>query len=386
MQLGKMLDAARNTGEPKPYLGNRAVQWGRIDVSAAGVVPMTRADMHRYRLRQGDLLVCEGGEVGRAAIWQNQLAECYFQKALHRLRPKGGFDVRLMLAFLEYWANTGAFANYVTQTSIAHLPRDKFISMPLPFPSPSEQRRLGELFDDLNGLATALQRLMAKKRAIKQGLMQQLLTGKTRLPGYRETWNEARLGDHASMSSGGTPPSGVAKYYGGGIPWVSISDMTRAGRFVHATEKTLSADGLAHCTAKLYPEGAVLYAMYASLGECAIAMGRVSSSQAILGIVPGRDLHRDYLYYCLTAMKAQVREMGQQGTQANLNATMVRDLRILLPPLDEQEAIAKVLSDADDELDHLRVRLDKERAVRTGVMQELLTGRTQLSGGTEDAK
>ncbi|MGW3371146.1 restriction endonuclease subunit S [Streptomyces hydrogenans] len=291
-----------------------------------------------------------------------------------------------MLAFLEHWANTGAFANYVTQTSIAHLPRDKFISMPLPLPSPSEQRRLGELFDDLNGLAAALQRLMTKKRAIKQGLMQQLLTGKTRLPGYRETWNEARLGDHASMSSGGTPPSGVAKYYGGGIPWVSISDMTRAGRFVHATEKTLSADGLTHCTAKLYPEGAVLYAMYASLGECAIAMGRVSSSQAILGIVPGRDLHRDYLYYCLTAMKAQVREMGQQGTQANLNATMVRDLRILLPPLDEQEAIAKVLSDADDELDLLRVRLDKARAARTGVMQELLTGRTQLPGGTEGVK
>ena len=119
-----MLDATKNAGEAKPYLGNRAVQWGRIDVSAAGLVPLSRSDVRRYRLNRGDLLVCEGGEVGRAAIWQDQLPECYFQKAIHRLRPTRGYNVRLMLAVLEYWASTGAFNNYVTQTSIAHLPRE----------------------------------------------------------------------------------------------------------------------------------------------------------------------------------------------------------------------------------------------------------------------
>lgn len=62
VQLGKMLDAERNAGEPKPYLGNRAVQWGSIDVSAAGVVPLTREDQVRFRLRTNDLLVCEGGD------------------------------------------------------------------------------------------------------------------------------------------------------------------------------------------------------------------------------------------------------------------------------------------------------------------------------------
>lgn len=93
IQLGKMLDAEKNTGVPKPFLGNRAVQWGRIDLSDIGTVPLTPSDLQRFRLREGDLLVCEGGEAGRAAIWKGQLGECYYQKALHRLRPKRHYSV-----------------------------------------------------------------------------------------------------------------------------------------------------------------------------------------------------------------------------------------------------------------------------------------------------
>src|SRR5215212_5797732 len=69
VKLGKMLDAEKNIGIAKPYLGNRAVQWDRIDIRELRTVPMSRADLERYRLQKGGLLVCEGGEVGRAAIW-----------------------------------------------------------------------------------------------------------------------------------------------------------------------------------------------------------------------------------------------------------------------------------------------------------------------------
>ncbi|KLI09277.1 hypothetical protein ABW05_31270 [Mycolicibacterium senegalense] len=183
VQLGKMLDAAKNAGVVKPYLGNRAVQWGRIDVSAAGSVPMTPSDIHRYRLQAGDLLVCEGGEVGRAAVWRNELSECYFQKALHRLRPRNGYDIRVMQALLELWSSVGSFADYVTQTSIAHLPREKFVEMPLPLPSIAEQTAIGDLVEDLDREIACVDRRIVKHRAIKQGMMQQLLTGRTRLSG-----------------------------------------------------------------------------------------------------------------------------------------------------------------------------------------------------------
>jgi len=107
IKLGKMLDAEKNVGVPKPYLGNKAVQWDRIDISDLPTVPMSRTDIERFRLRKGDLLVCEGGEVGRAAIWDAPIEECYYQKALHQLRPLRGYDSRLMVAMLRQWSDRG---------------------------------------------------------------------------------------------------------------------------------------------------------------------------------------------------------------------------------------------------------------------------------------
>lgn len=189
-----------------------------------------------------------------------------------------------------------------------------------------------------------------------------------------------RLGDVARMSSGGTPPATVSRYYGGGIPWVSIADMTKAGKFVERTQRTLSEQGLAASAGRVYPAGVVLYAMYASLGECSIALGEVSSSQAILGIEVGADLDRDYLYYYLLSIKSAVKSLGQQGTQANLNASIVRNLKLWLPNLDEQRRVAGVLTDVDELGSSLEHLITKKQAIKQGMMQQLLTGKTRLPG------
>ncbi|WP_122223516.1 restriction endonuclease subunit S [Pseudomonas syringae group genomosp. 3] len=202
IKLGKMLDSEKNVGVSKPYLGNKSVQWGRIDVRDLPTVPMTRADIEKYRLRNGDLLVCEGGEVGRAALWNSPLEECYFQKALHRLRPLRGFDSRLMLALLQRWSDRGVLTNYVTQTSIAHLPREKFMGIPMPVPPVPEQRIIAKVLGDVDTLLDSLERLIAKKRDLKQAAMQQLLTGQIRLPGFHGEWGFKTLGDLGSTFGG----------------------------------------------------------------------------------------------------------------------------------------------------------------------------------------
>ena len=181
IKLGKMLDAEKNVGVPKPYIGNKAVQWERIDISDLPTVPMSREDIERFRLRNGDLLACEGGEVGRAAIWNSPIEECYYQKALHRLRPRRGFDSRLMVALLRQWSERGLLVNYVTQTSIAHLPREKFIEVPMPVPPLPEQRAIATVLADMDTEITFLGVRREKTRALKQGMMQELLTGKIRL-------------------------------------------------------------------------------------------------------------------------------------------------------------------------------------------------------------
>src|SRR5437016_4751801 len=107
IQLGKMLDAVKNLGVQKPYIGNRAVQWGRVSTDGLLLVRMTSSDLQRYRLCSGDLLVCEGGEVGRAAIWNAPIPECYYQKALHRLRATQGYDPALLMYLLQFWTSCG---------------------------------------------------------------------------------------------------------------------------------------------------------------------------------------------------------------------------------------------------------------------------------------
>jgi len=181
IELGKMLDAEKNVGVPKPFLGNQAVQWGFIDTRELGTIKLTPSDLHRYRLEHGDLLVCEGGEIGRAAIWTGELSECYYQKALHRLRPKKDYDPRLMLYLFRHFSATGALLNYATQTSIAHLPKEKIETIPIVRPSSSEQAAIATVLSDMDAEIAALEARRDKTRAIKQGMMQQLLTGRVRL-------------------------------------------------------------------------------------------------------------------------------------------------------------------------------------------------------------
>ena len=245
-------------------------------------------------------------------------------------------------------------------------------------PRIDEQERIAAALSDVDALISSLDKLIAKKRDIKQAAMQQLLTGKRRLPGFCGEWVSRRIGDISDSSSGGTPLSSVSAYYGGSIPWVSISDMTSSGKYLVMTERSLTDEGLAASAAKVFPAGTVLYAMYASIGECSIAAIELCSSQAILGIRPRESCDGHYLYYWLVSKKDEVIAMGQHGTQANLNADMVKDFRVPLPTIDEQRAIANVLSDMDAEIEALERRRDKTRLLKQGMMQELLTGRVRL--------
>lgn len=282
--------------------------------------------------------------------------------------------------FVYYLLQRVDFASHSGKSGVPGVNRNDLHKLHVSIPgSREEQHAVAKTLSDMDLLIDSLLRLIAKKQSIKQGMMQQLLTGKTRLPGFSGSWRDLKLGEVASMGSGGTPSSKISGFYGGGIPWVSIADMTSTGKYIQETEKTLTHDGISSSAARLYEPNVVLYAMYASLGECSIAVGRVSSSQAILGISPGRSLDREFLYYYLTSVKSIVKDMGQQGTQSNLNAGMVRNFDLRLPPLDEQLAVSAVLIDIDKELDGLTRRLELARSVKQGMMQELLTGRTRLA-------
>ena len=378
IQLGKMLDAAKNTGVLKPYIGNRSVQWGRIDLDGIATVPMTMSDLQRFLLRRGDLLVCEGGEIGRAAIWKDLIPECYYQKAIHRLRPIRTYDAYLMMSLLQLWASTGYLANYVTQTSIAHLPKDKLEVVPLPVPPPAEQHAIAEALSDVDGLLRALEALVAKKRAIKQAAMQQLLTGKTRLPGFSGEWLTKRLGEIAELHRQNVVPAisgdtlfvhfSLPAYDEGRCPVMELGKEIGSNKF-HVPENTV-------LVSKLNPRIIRVWAP-ASVGSNAVA------STEFLVLTPRDNVSRIFLLVlCLSPRFCE--QMGQlatgtTGSHQRISPPEAMKIEIWVPTNPtEQRAIAAVLSDMDAEIAALEHRRDKTRAVKQGMMQQLLTGRVRL--------
>jgi type I restriction enzyme, S subunit len=149
VQLGKMLDEKRITGDHlAPYLRNTDVQWDDINFEDLPLMDFDADDRRRYSLREGDLLVCEGGEVGRAAIWGRPIAECYYQKALHRVRPKSETEVpRFLLYALRAAASAGALVDNTGKATIDHLPAERLRMVRFPFASADEQYAIAAFLD-----------------------------------------------------------------------------------------------------------------------------------------------------------------------------------------------------------------------------------------------
>jgi type I restriction enzyme S subunit len=125
------------------YLRNANVQWGRIDTSCLAEMDFSDGERKRFELRFGDLLVCEGGEPGRCAVWRNEIADCYYQKALHRVRPREGkSDSEFLSLWIQHQAITGAFDDQNAKTTIAHLPQVRLEQLLIPNINLAEQRQI----------------------------------------------------------------------------------------------------------------------------------------------------------------------------------------------------------------------------------------------------
>jgi type I restriction enzyme, S subunit len=146
-RLGKMLDQKQQTGQHlRPYLRNVNVQWGQIDLSDLQEMDFNETDREKFRLRKGDVLICEGGEVGRSAIWKDELEECYYQKALHRARPDPELALPEFILWLMYsLANLGGLGDFTSQVTIAHLTGVKLKTIEFPLPPLEEQKKFAEI-------------------------------------------------------------------------------------------------------------------------------------------------------------------------------------------------------------------------------------------------
>ena len=188
VQLGKMLDAKRITGKKlAPYLRNVDVQWGKINTEDLPLMDFSEADKEKYSIKNDDLLVCEGGEIGRCAIWTKEDVECFYQKALHRVRPiDSEKDFVNFLFYLMFIASKrGLFSATGNSSTIEHLPAEKLKKHRFPFPPIEEQKEIVEFIESkTNEIDSTISKIEKEIELIKEyrtALISEVVTGKIKI-------------------------------------------------------------------------------------------------------------------------------------------------------------------------------------------------------------
>lgn len=260
-------------------------------------------------------------------------------------------------------------ARYGQGHSVVHIYGDTLAKLSVAYPKDiDEQQKIAEILSTWDKAIYLQEKLLEKLELQKKALMQKLLTPK-------DGWEKMKLGDMTTMSSGGTPLTSRSEYYDGDVVWVSINDMTKSHKFLFNSERKLTRKGVDNSSVKIFPENTILYAMYASIGECCISKVQCGTSQAILGIQPIDKLVVEYLYYCLASMKEKIKLQGQTGTQSNLNKGMVKKFEIYIPPtIEVQKNLAYFFSKMDASIFLQSKKLIKLKEQQKAMQQLLLTG------------
>lgn len=196
-----------------------------------------------------------------------------------------------------------------------------------------------------------------------------------------EQWRVQRIGDLATVGSGGTPSREIQAYWNGTIPWITTSQIDF--NTIREAEQFISEDGLKNSAAKLLPAGTLLMALYGqgkTRGKVGVIDFEAATNQACASITVHGDVSREFLLYFLVSRYEAIRNSSNSGGQENLSGKIVKDIPVAIPPASEQRAIAAALSDVDALLSKLDALIAKKYNLKQATIHQLLTGQTRLPG------
>lgn len=315
----------------------------------------------------GTVVLSRDAGVGKSAIMKYEMAVSQHFMAW---QCKSYLNNKFLYFYLQ--AKKNEFERIAMGSTIKTIGLPYFKELKIPKPSIEEQQAIAEALSDADALIESLEQLIAKKRQMKQGAMQELLTGQRRLPGFSGEWKRKKLGDICDIRMGRTPSRLNPHYWGAGHKWLSISDLK--AKYIFESNEEITS--LAACEMQVIPKGSLLMSFKLSLGRLAFAGCDLYTNEAICSF-QGLNANTQFLYYILGRTDFSL--YGKQAVKGyTLNKESLKTIEILMPPLDEQNAIAEVLSSIDCEIDELNLRLNKVRQIKQSMMQELLTGRIRL--------
>ena len=355
------------------------------------VSPPVGAEGNRTKVRLGDLLITvTGNSVGNVAMVEQAFDEAYISQHVGLVRLKEPKNVSFVCRYLSPGSpgNPQIAGSQSGQSkpglNLQNL-KDFLIALPR---SQNERQSVATALSDIDDLIQSLERLVAKKRDLKQAAMQQLLTGQTRLPGFSGEWEAKTLGDVVQCDSSGT--YGLEKPVGDMVPMpvATTAQITADDKWNYKpmTKRFFYPRQLSeYCV-----EEGDLVVVKSSGSAASIQSGKMVLidenlagsflfSNFLMRLRP-KACDASFLYYYLTSskVKAIIPSVCEASTYPNIRINEYLEIAVPVPHEDEQAAIAEVLSDMDTEITALEARLAKTRDLKQGMMQELLTGRTRL--------
>ena len=322
-------------------------------------------------LNEGTVLLTSRAGIGDLAILKTKACT---NQGFQSLSPHEAIDGE----FLYYLMLTkkNALLDKASGSTFLEISPNNVRNILIQVPKKQEQTVIATVLSDADALIESLEKMITKKKAIKQGAMQQLLTGKKRLPGFSGKWEMKKLGKIGEIITGSTPPTQIKEYWNGSIPWITPTDISDK-KDIYNSEREISPLGLQ--VIRKLPANTLLVTCIASIGKNAILRENGACNQQINAIIPNENSDVDFLYYLIENNKQYL--LGNAGITATLiiSKKYFSEIAFSFPKdKSEQTVIATILSDMDAEIERLEKKRDKYIMLKLGMMQQLLTGRIRL--------
>ena len=373
----------------RPFVRSQNVGWGDLRLSdMVHIDDATHSTFAATEIHAGDVLLnITGASIGRSAVATPELAGGNVNQHVCEIRlNRQVMDPSFVNAVLISQIGQSQIDSFQAGGNRQGLNFQQVGSIRIPHFDIGVQRAIGAASRDADELIASLEHLIVKQGQIKQGIMQQLVTGMTRLPGFTQKWDEVCAGDVGVFRGGSGFPIRFQGASTGTFPFYKVSDMNNDGNQLFMTKANhyVSESTRKQMGAVVMPPGAIVFAkvgaaVFLERKRILTMPSCIDNNMAAFMVDRSRGDVR-FLHYVLDSFTMS--SLVATGALPSLNGSQLRSIPIRLPSdLNEQRAIAHVLGDADLEIDTLGSRLAKARAIKTGMMQQLLTGRTRLQPG-----
>lgn len=378
--FGSMLHAEDYVAKGTPIVTTEHFKNGILplvgkDIPQIGIEDLKR--MSSYTLTKDDIVFSRVGSVDINALVTVRQKGWLFSGRVLRVRPfKQTDSLYLHYGLLKHSVRSDIVSRAVGLT-MASINTKILGETELSLPPLNEQHHIASALTSIDNLIASLGKLIEKKKNIKQGAMQQLLTGKTRLKGFTEPWVYRKISEIATTSSGGTPSRSIPNYYYGDIKWFTTTELK--DNYLYDSVEHITREALNNSSAKMFSANTILMAMYgATIGKLGVLKEPSTTNQACCAI-KCNDIVEIFLFYILLYNRKSIIEKGCGAGQPNISQAIVNELSFLVPPCEkEQQAIATILTKMDDEITALEAKRAKYEAIKQGMMQQLLTGKIRL--------